>query len=144
MKIVILILTLVGGLSSAFGAERSYVNQPNLSRLIDVMAEIAADGASLEHFGYVEAMPKYPVKCSSNPVTSEKVAAEFSELAESIVGVGIETELRAAAHREILSLLGQGPYRLCTYSGSEHRSYTRVIAFIGLDYLFHLEIGYED
>lgn len=133
------------GLSfSAVAESRSYADYPELSQLLDRMRDAAEMDGSFEAFEFSEKMPDQAVVCSPQALTTDQVVKDLMELADEILGVGEQSVLNTQARAQWTDLLGQGPYRHCSFHGNVDRSWVEIQVYIGPNYIFHTETARED
>ncbi len=135
-------------------ATRTLFQYPELAQLINEMSEVAADGASLEYYGYTEGLPTdqtLKIECNKRKATPKHVSDHlFTTMGEILTGGGINLteekvkELSAIAKPQFLELIGKGPFKACSATVGGGMSIGNIDLFIGPEYTFFTEIGYED
>jgi hypothetical protein len=131
--------------TEAAPAAPSVASSPALVRLLDRLAEVASEGASLEFFGHTEefSLDFDPADCRQ--VSGAEVVQSFRELVGQILA-GEQVAGQRQAFADFAAIVGEGRYSECRWGYSANRSYSSFIAFVGLDsgYRIQLELGYED
>jgi hypothetical protein len=157
MKQFFLSVTVIASLFSitSFSADRPSVgNYPELSRLIGLMTESAANGASLEFFGYSEntAVTEMARSGSCKELNSREVARAFAGAVrtafENGSGHGLSkgeyAKLRLVALAQFRDLIGSESYVACSRTENHFMSVGKITAYFGTNYRFAFEFGYED
>jgi hypothetical protein len=115
-----------------------------LTAFLEVLAEDASNGASIEFFGWIQNF-NLENKSACQIVEASQVVKEFTQIAQRVL---IEpTQFSASAVDEFESLLGTDTYRSCHESFTGGRSFTELHSFESTKkggFKIQFEVGYED
>lgn len=127
-------------------SSRSILSYKNLKDFMDVASELAAEGASIEYFGYKESKAALKKLTCTKPKGNE-VENFLEEVANSVDMNLKEQNTRAlylSAKEEWMNLIGNDNFEVCTGSTSGRMTLNHLKSFTSKNYTVVFEFGYED